>query len=292
MIDLPSLSVLLHSFHEVARHGSVSIAADRLNVSQPTVTNRVRQLEELYGVELLHRRGSKIGLTSTGSALMPLLDQLVQQVCTIDFQLRNAGGLRSGEIRIGATGPYYILPALAAFRERFPAVTVNLQIDNSRRVIDALLDSKIDLAVSSAVIDDERLARRVLASDPVVALVYPDHPLARQSSVALAELARHRLLMREKGSMTREVTERAFREAGITPADVIEIGSREAIHVAVEHRMGCSVMSRGEIPTGSPLRAIPFLDAPPMLYEYLYFLKDREAARLVAAFLEPIQQPA
>jgi DNA-binding MarR family transcriptional regulator len=78
------LGDLLMTFYEVARQGSITTAARQLRVSQPTVTGRIRQLEDLYGVELFHRRASRVDLSDVGVALMPLAEQITQQESNAD----------------------------------------------------------------------------------------------------------------------------------------------------------------------------------------------------------------
>ena len=192
------LGDLLMTFYEVARQGSITTAARQLRVSQPTVTGRIRQLEELYGVELFHRRASRVDLSDIGVALMPLAEQIMQQESNADFLLRNAGNLRFGNLRIGATGPYYILRSVAAFRQRYPAIDISIEIGNSRQMIEALYEYRIDAAVSSHALDDDRLHRVTLAADPMVLVVHPVHPLARRPRVEVAELATCHLLVREQ----------------------------------------------------------------------------------------------
>jgi DNA-binding transcriptional LysR family regulator len=119
-----------------------------------------------------------------------------------------------GNLRIGATGPYYILRSVAAFRQRYPAIEISIQIGNSRQMIDALYEYRIDAAVSSHALGDDRLHRVMLAADPMVLVTHPAHPLARRPHVDVAELAGCHLLVREQGSMTREATESALRAVG------------------------------------------------------------------------------
>lgn len=156
------LGDLLMSFFEVARQGSVTAAAKRLRLSQPTVTGRIRQLEETYGVELFHRRGSRLDLSDLGVSLMPIVERLAQQEGDVDFLLRNAGDLRTGNLRVGATGPYYILPSVAAFRSRHPTVEITIELGNSQQMLEALSEVRLDLAVSSHAVDDDRLSRVTL----------------------------------------------------------------------------------------------------------------------------------
>ncbi|WP_265583783.1 LysR substrate-binding domain-containing protein [Chitinimonas koreensis] len=211
------LSVLLSSFYEVARQCSVTAAAKRLGISQPTLTGRIRQLEEQYGIELFYRRGSRLELTDVGARLMPLAQGMLREAAEADFLLRSAGGLSGlggGRLRLGATGPYYILPAMAAFRQAYPRIALSLDIGNSREVIEALCDCRVDLAVSSHALDDERLCRRTIARSPLVLVLRADHPLAGRTVVELADLAGLPLLLREEGSMTRQLTEQALAAAG------------------------------------------------------------------------------
>ncbi len=287
------LGDLLVTFFEVARQGSITTAAKQLRVSQPTVTGRIRQLEETYGVELFHRRASRVDLSDVGVALMPVVEQLMQQEGNADFLLRNAGNLRFGNLRIGATGPYYILRSVAGFRQRYPAIEVSIEIGNSQQMLDALFEYRIDVAVSSHPVDDDRLARVTLASDPMVLVAHPDHPLARLPQVDIGRLATCHLLMREHGSMTRKATETALADAGYELPPHTVIGSREAIYEAIRQNLGASVVPVGEVPRDPALCMVPFTREPPMLHEYLYCLEGRRETRLLSAFLDCIvRQPS
>lgn len=279
------LGDLLMTFYEVARQGSITTAARQLRVSQPTVTGRIRQLEELYGVELFHRRASRVDLSDVGVALMPLAEQIMQQESNADFLLRNAGNLRFGNLRIGATGPYYILHSVAAFRQRYPAIDISIQIGNSKQMIEALFEYRIDAAVSSHAIDDDRLFRVTLAADPMVLVVHTVHPLARRPRVEVAELSACHLLVREQGSMTREATEAALLAAGAELPPHTVIGSREAICEAIRHNLGASVMPVGEVPRDPALAIVPFASQAPVIHEYLYCLNGRRDTRLLGALL-------
>ncbi len=234
------LGDLLMTFFEVARQGSITMAARQLRISQPTVTGRIRQLEETYGVELFHRRASRVDLSDVGVALMPVVEQLMQQEGNADYLLRNAGNLRFGNLRIGATGPYYILRAVAAFRQRYPAIDVSLDIGNSQQMLEALFEYRIDAAVSSHPVDDDRLACIRLASDAMVLVVRPDHALARLPQVELPQLRGCHLLVREHGSMTRKATETALAACGLELPPHTVIGSREAIYEAIRQGLGAA----------------------------------------------------
>ncbi len=277
------LSAELKAFHMVARLGSITQAAKKLGLSQPTVTTQIRSLEAQYGVELFYRGGRRLTLSEEGTRLLPMVQRLQQQEADIEFFLRNCGQLQ-GSLRIAATAPYYVLDLVKRFRERLPQVQVTLEIGNSQQVVEALEEYRVDLAASSQLEQDARFTRLVLGHDPLVLAVHRSHPLAGQRCLPPSALAGHCLLMRETGSTTRLLTERMLREAGVVPGPLLEIGSRESIREAVLRNIGVSVIARHEVPENPELRVIELDDAP-LIPEYLYCLKERRGARLPAAFL-------
>ncbi|MDF2489966.1 MAG: putative transcription factor, LysR family [Pseudomonas sp.] len=273
----------LKSFHMVARLASITQAAKKLGLSQPTVTTQIRNLEAQYGVELFYRGGRRLTLSDEGAQLLPMVQQLLQQEASIEFFLRNSGQVQ-GTLRIGATAPYYVLDMVKAFREQFSQCEVTLEIGNSQQVIEALEEYRVDLAASSQRVEDARLTRRVLGYDPLVLAVHRSHPLASRDRIAPSALAGHCLLMRENGSTTRTLTAELLRDAGVQPGPLLEIGSRESIREAVLRNIGVSIIARHEVPE-NPLLKVVELEGAPLIAEYLYCLKERRQARLPAAFL-------
>ncbi|GBL52975.1 LysR substrate-binding domain-containing protein [Pseudomonas citronellolis] len=284
------LSAELKAFYMVARLGSITQAAKKLGLSQPTVTTQIRSLEGQYAVELFYRGGRRLTLTDEGARLLPMVQALLQQESDIEFFLRNCGQMQ-GSLRIGATSPYYVLGLIKAFRERYPQIEVSVEIGNSQQVLEALYECRVDLAASSQPVEDARLIHLVLGRDPLVLAVHRSHPLAAQRSVALGELRNHCLLMREAGSTTRELTEKLLRESGVTPASMLEIGSRESIREAVIRNLGVSIISRQEVPDNPELRVLE-LQGAPLIDEYLFCLKERRQARLTSAFLALARETA
>lgn len=273
----------LKSFHMVARLGSITQAAKKLGLSQPTVTTQIRTLEAQYGVELFYRGGRRLTVSDEGARLLPMVQKLLQHEADIEFFLRNSGQVH-GTLRIGATAPYYVLDLVKGFRAQFPHCEVTLEIGNSQQVIEALEEYRVDLAASSQCVDDARLTRLLLGHDPLVLAVHRNHPLATRNCVPLAALAGQCLLMREVGSTTRALTETLLRDAQVQTGPLLEIGSRESIREAVLRNIGVSIIARHEVPDNPQLKVIE-LERAPLIGEYLYCLKDRRQARLPAAFL-------
>ncbi|WP_377156170.1 LysR substrate-binding domain-containing protein [Roseateles sp. UC29_93] len=275
----------LKAFFAVARLGSITGAAKQLGLSQPTVTTQIRALEEQYGVELFHRGGGRLSLSDAGRRLMPQVDALLQQELDIEFALRDSAELRGGALRLGATAPYYTLTLAQRFRTRHPRVELSIAAGNSRQMVDALLAYEVDLATSSHLVDDARLHRVELGADPLVLLLPRGHALARRTAVSLTALAEETLLVRERGSMTRTLSEQALDAAGVRPKAQMEIASREALREAVVRGLGLSIFAAHETGRHPDLIALPFEQDVPLVREYLYCLRERQGATLVAAML-------
>ncbi|MBV8124732.1 MAG: LysR family transcriptional regulator [Burkholderiaceae bacterium] len=275
----------LKAFFAVARLGSVTQAARQLGLSQPTVTAQIKALEAHYGVELFRRQGGRLSLSDEGIRLLPAVDLQLQQEINVELAMRQAGEGVRGHLRLGATSPFYVLALMRQFGAAYPLVDVSISTGNSLQMVDALLEFKVDLATSSHLEQDQRLHRQLLGKDPLVLLLPRDHALATQRAVSLQALRGLDLIMRERGSITRRVTEQAFGEHGVAPRRVLEIASREAIREAVMAGMGVSVFARHETGTHPDLVALHFIETLPMIEEYLYCLCERRGSRLIDAFL-------
>jgi aminoethylphosphonate catabolism LysR family transcriptional regulator len=280
----------LKSFYMVAHLASITQAAKKLGLSQPTVTTQIRNLESQYGVELFHRGGRRLTLSDEGVQLLPKVKKLLQQEADIEFFLRNSGQMQ-GTLRVGATAPYYVLDLVKAFREQFAPCEVTLEIGNSLQVIEALEEYRVDVAASSQWVDDGRLTRLVLGHDPLVLAAHRDHPLACHARVAASALAGYCLLIRETGSTTRILSTQMLHDQGVTPGALLEIGSRESIREAVLRNIGVTIIARHEVPE-NPLLKVIELEGAPMIPEYLYCLKERRLAKLPAAFLALARESA
>lgn len=275
----------LRAFDAVAREGSFTRAAARLGITQPAVTLQVRGLEQGYGVALFHRRGRQVALTELGAALAGITRRLFALDEAAAELLGAARRLTAGTLRVGADGPYDLMPLLAGFRARYPGMRVALSIGNSAEVLHGLLEEDSDVAVLAEVPDDPRLHAVALATHPLVAFVNASHPWARRKAIRLKDLAGQPMVLREPGSTTRRTLEAALAEAGVAPEVVMEIESREAVKEAVAAGIGIGVVSRAEFGNDDRLRALPIAGAKLRNTESIVCLAERRQLRVVAAFL-------
>jgi aminoethylphosphonate catabolism LysR family transcriptional regulator len=282
---------LLRAFHQVADAGGFTKAALAAHVSQPTLSAQVRALEAAFGVALFDRRGRSVAPTPLGRDLHLVTTRLFAAEAEARALLAGARTLTHGELRVAADSPTHVMPLLARMKAAHPGLGFSLRIDNSARVLEALLAHEADVGVCAKATSDPRLHSRLLKMDRLVLFAPDTHTLARRGRIGLGELAGQNLVIRERGSVTREVFEAALAAAGVRPAALIEVETREAVSEAVEAGFGLGIVFRSELGAGRGLRPIELADVDLGVAEYLVCLAARAELPMVRAFLKAAEKP-
>jgi aminoethylphosphonate catabolism LysR family transcriptional regulator len=266
--------------------GSFTRAARSLGVTQPTLSAQVKALEDDYGVALFDRRGLGIVVTTLGEQLLEITRRMFLFEEEAGELLARARELTTGHLRVGADGPYHVVPFLASFAERYPAVHISLSIGNSEEILDSLAHYRADVAVVADVEADPRLERILCAEHRLVAFVPRQHAWARRRGVRIHDFEDQPIIMREIGSKTRQLLELAMAKAKVRSRVVMEIESREAVREAVAAGLGIGVVSEAEFGHDERLIAVPITEAELGTREYLVCLRERRRLRIVSAFLD------
>lgn len=275
----------LRSFQAVALEGSFTSAAERLNLSQPTITQQVRQLEAMFSVELFHRQGRQIELSEVGRALLTATERMFTMGEEAVELLEAASGQGTGHLRISAVGPLEVIPVMAQVAEANPRVRISLTICNSEEALRSLMEFRADVAMLASAQTDPRIFYLDFGTRPLMLYVNKDHPWSKRSSVRMNELHGQKMIIREVGSQTRQIFEQACSEAGITPMQRIEINNRDAFREAVAHGLGIGVVGDRALVPDPRLHRIPIHDADIRMDRQLACLKERQDSRLIRSFL-------
>ncbi len=280
----------LRAFHAVARAGSFTRAAEAAGISQPTLSSQVRLLEERHDAALFDRKGRGVTLTPLGQKLLDITTRLFAAEDEAKALLEGVRTVRQGHLRIAADSATHAMPLLARMREKSPGLTFSLRIGNSSTVLDDLLEYRADIAITARPSSDPRFAIRLLRRDRVVLFAPSGHGLAHRRMVPLAGLAGEDLVIRERGSVTREVFESALAERGVTPGTLIEVEGRESVREAVAAGFGLGIVFESEMPPGKDFSAIAISDAPLDVAEYVACLGAREQVAMVRSFLDLVSE--
>jgi len=237
----------LRTFKTVADLTSFSAAAQRLKLSQPSVSYQVKELEETLGLPLLDRLGKRVQLTEAGNVLYNYARRMLDVLDEATVVIEEMRGIQRGTLRVGAstTVGIYLLPAaLGAFKKLHPGLVISLEIGTRARVQDQVLRNELDLAVVGPALKDPELAIIPFLSDELVVVAPAGHPLAGRRGLTLKDLADQPFIMREAASGSRLSLEKAARKAGAKLRVAMELGSNGAIKHAVESGLGLAVISR------------------------------------------------
>ncbi|MGQ0618461.1 MAG: LysR family transcriptional regulator [Panacagrimonas sp.] len=236
----------LSIFQAVAANRSVSAGAQALNISQSAVSKQLGEFEHTLGVMLFDRLPRGVRLTEAGRLLLGYANNLIAVESEAEAAIRDLKlGVR-GRLRIGASrtvGAYLMPSLLAQYRREYPDVELFLHVDSTAAIEQRLIASEIDIGFTEGIVGSELLDYRVFASDELVLIAAPGHPITQHTPAPLAAVVQHPLLMHEVGSGTRAVTEKAFSTKKIALRPSMTLASTEAIKHTVATGVGLAVLS-------------------------------------------------
>ncbi|MFF0463302.1 LysR family transcriptional regulator [Streptomyces mexicanus] len=255
--DLGALELLL----AVARLGSLGAAARELGITQPAASSRIRSMERQLGLALVDRspRGSR--LTDAGALVTDWARRVVEAAEAFDAGAQALRDRRDSRLRVAAsmTIAEYLLPGwLIALRARRPDTAVSLLAGNSAMVAERLLNDAADLGFVEGLSVPAGLDSAVIAHDRLIVVTAPGHPWARRRRpLDAAELAATPLILREKGSGTRQVLDAAL---GGLARPLIELSSTTAVKASAVSGAGPAVLS--ELAVGEELSLRRLVNVP------------------------------
>ncbi len=287
---MPISHAHLRSFNAVATHGSFTRAAEMLNITQPTLSGQVKELEERYGTRLFVRHGRRVELTEIGKSAFAITRLMFRHEEEVEQLLQSARALTSGQLRVGADSPYIATPLLAQFQRLYPGIRISIRYGNSEELMHWIESRRCDVAFLPNIPQgDDRLYSIPLPPDRLVVFVNRDHDWAERRTVTIDELVTQRIVLREKGSRTRSIFEEAVARAGHVLHDVMEIGGREGVREAVAAGFGVGIVAENELLADSRLRALPVSNAELAHAEYVVCLQESRGLRVNDAFLEMVR---
>src|SRR5918992_3875349 len=245
MLDVRRLRVL----RAVSQHGSFSAAAEALSYTQSAVSQQIAALEREAGTLLVQRNARGVRLTEAGEALVRHTDGVLAKLAEAEAELEAIAGLRGGRLRMAAfesAGATLMPLAIAAFRERHPAVELSLSLIEPEDCVPQLKSGDLDLGIvfESAVRGDEDGIHRVhLLEDPMYLVLPRDHPLASRRRVRLADLAGEAWIGGSADCECNRLISRACAMAGYEPRNALETDDYTAMQGFVAAGVGVSLIA-------------------------------------------------
>ena len=240
----------LNTFIIAAETLNFSRAAERLHLSQPSITQQIRSLEVHFGEPLFSRNGNRLSLTEAGEALLPVARQVVSVSLRAEEMMEVLKGDVQGHLIIGCstTPGKYLLPILLAeFMRKYPRVQATCQVTSREVAFELLEQAQVHMAFSSHIeVVKENIEVQRFISDPIRLITPADHPWANLAEIEPGDLFQARFILREESSGTYQVARAGLAQLGINIEDLITslvLGNSEAIAIAVQEGIGVGFLS-------------------------------------------------
>ena len=228
-----------------SRTGSFSRAAEETHVTQPTVSSGIGELERELGVKLFNREGRQVALTMEGRLMVSYALQVQDLIQEAEDRLSRREVLPGEGFQFGATDAavIYLLPdVLRDYVRAYPEIELSLQVAPSRYLVEDLLMNRSEFALISLPFTHPRIQTVSIYHDSMPLVVGVGHPFAGRPSVTLQEVAGEPLILFHADSVSRNVVDDRFSEAGLSPRVVMEMRSPEAMRKLVEVGVGISFL--------------------------------------------------
>ncbi len=285
----------LEVFCKIVDLKSFSKAAEAVYLTQPTVSEHIRQLEELFGEKLLDRLGREVLPTPAGELLYRYAIRLTKLRDETIQAMRQFGGNLTGDLTIGAStipGAYILPKRIESFQARHPSIRLRLKISDTSKTVHDVLAGDLEVGIIGARSKNPGLESEEIFSDQLTLVVPPKHPWAQIGKVSLEDLPSQPFILREEGSGSRMVMNEELIRHGFSPSalmSVAEIDSSEAVRQAVKAGLGIAILSSlavAEDLDNHSLVQVEIEGVRILRPFYLVQRKNRQLSPLVQAFIK------
>jgi LysR family transcriptional regulator, hydrogen peroxide-inducible genes activator len=283
----------LRYFCAVVETGSFSRGAERTHVSQPSLSQQIRKLEDELGAQLFDRLGRSVRLTNLGKAFLPraraVLRELEAAKGDVDEQKDSVGGTLTLGV-IPTVAPYLLPAQLPAFTSKFPQVDLTVVEEITQVLLSRLRSGAVDVAILALPIRGHEFETIPLFSERLFAALPPKHKFAKRSSILLKELRAEPFLLLRDGHCFRDTAIAACDRARLHPRIVFESGQFSSLLSMVAAGMGVSIVPQMAIERGARCRYLRIADAQAVRTIGAVLLRGRSLTRAHQAFLSRLRE--
>jgi len=284
----------LRYFSALAGSLNFTRAAERLHVTQSTLSHQIKQLEEELGALLFDRIGKRVALTEAGEAFLHHATRALQEIDRGLGALREDAQAAAGELRIGSTHTFnlgFIPDCIAGFQQRYPGVRVMVDELAADLIAERLQQGTLDLGIAYRPAAPGPLQFEPLYNEEMVLVVAGNHPLARRKRVRMVELHRLPMVLLPASFATRQMLDECFRSCGAEPQMVAEINTLAPIMGLVAKTQLAAIVSANAVQPNSGLATVRLESPTPVRTPgMLWSPKARESAptRAFAAIVRKV----
>ncbi|MCZ8511028.1 LysR family transcriptional regulator [Paenibacillus filicis] len=235
----------LQYVRQVVKCGSFTKAADKLHITQPTISKMIGNLEDELGVEVFVRSGKRLELTDAGQVIYERAQHILQSFDSLTSELNDLTKLKKGRIRIGLppmVGAHFFPTVMSSFRNDYPGIMLELVEDGSKKVESFVADGSLDMGVALLPTQEASFDSFTIVKEKLMLVVHPSHRLADRQQVGLPELAEEPLITFREDFALHDRIQEACLQAGFEPRVVYESSQWDFISEMVAANLGLAML--------------------------------------------------
>ncbi|HGH7183090.1 LysR substrate-binding domain-containing protein [Bacillus luti] len=284
----------LKYFLAVSKELHFTKAAEKLNISQPSLSQQIRALEHELGMPLFDRIGKKISLTEAGKILLLHTKTIFREIEQARSAIQDLNGLQHGSLTIGSllTVVNYLLPpAILNFNKLYPNIELSVLGLRTGDIREKLLQNELDIGITFLPVQDKEIVSIPLYKSELTLVVPTGHTLTERSHISIVELQDYPLILLPKNFFLTELITSHCQQFDFTPKPILEISTMESLVQMVSKGMGITVLPKPYIDflQNTNIQALKIKDPTPTIDIGLIYRKDKYMCAATRAFIEQLK---
>lgn len=286
---------LLEYFLAVCEELHFTRAAEKLGISQPTLSQQIRLLEHRIGSPLFQRIGKRIYVTEAGDILRKHVQNVFHELEQAQAAIAELAGMQRGRLRIGCSGNHLLSGPISAFHALYPGIELSVTELATEETKERLLDNQLDLGVVFLPLygDDTPLESFPLLEEQLVLVVSRQHKLAKAASIRLEELRTLPLAMLQQKFHVRQMIDRSSQEAGFELRPQLELSTLDSLLQIAALHIGAAVLPASYLrqhADDSRIHVLPIVDPTPQQSVGIVYRKDAFHGAAVTTFIRQLKE--
>ncbi|MBP1964760.1 LysR family transcriptional regulator [Paenibacillus aceris] len=281
---------LLEYFLAVCEELHFTKAAEKLGISQPTLSQQIRALEQRIGSPLFQRLGKKVYVTEAGEILLKHSRNIFHELEQAQAAFNEIQGMQRGRLRIGCSGNHLLTETMMAFHALYPKIELSVAELATEETIEGLLNNQLDLGVVFLPEADDQLVRIPLYKEKLLFVVSSNHSLAGSEAIRLEDLVQLPVAMLPKKFYVRHMIEACCEQSDLVCKPILELSTLESLLQMAKNNVGGAVLpgSYMEHIQSSDIRCIPIVDPVPQKDVGIVYRKDMFLCQTTKTFMKQV----
>ncbi len=276
----------IRAFNATLQAGNFTRAADLLQVSQPAITAQIRKLESRFTAPLLERLSKGVRATDLGHQLYQITRQYHDLEAAIEVLSNPTLSPGKMTLQVANASSIIFMPLIAEFSRRFPLTTLKIKSVTTSECRALVLNRDVDIGLFPLVDETSELSRLAFSSHRLVAVLRPDHPLARRTQLSVSDLAEEALIVYKPEACTQQLLEELFGRHQLTVCGNVVVDGRLDMSEAVSHGLGIGFALEQDIRPDSRFIVMPIKEATDEVIEHVVWMKNRRSLPGIRDFIQ------